>query len=225
MLRGPSRTPPVTLPAFVPDLPVLGAYAVACVVLFVTPGPDMSLFLARTLAGGRRAGIAAMLGVSAGCLAHTLAAALGLSALVAASATAFGALKVVGALYLLWLAWQALRHGSALSVEAGGRALSLRRTFLLGLGVNLTNPKVVLFFVTFLPQFVSAGDPDAGAKLLFLGLFFLAVSVPLALLMILFAEAFIAAVRARPKLLRGLDYGFAALFTGFALRVLAAPAR
>ena len=87
-----------------------------------------------------------MLGAMAGCCVHTLLAALGLSALLAASATAFTILKIVGALYLLWLAVDAIRHGSALSLrdEAPGQ-VSVRRTFLLGVGINLTNPKVVLF--------------------------------------------------------------------------------
>ena len=102
---------------FLPDAGVLLTYSLACVVLFITPGPDMSLFLAKTLAGGRRAGMASMLGAMTGCCVHTLLAALGLSALLAASVTAFTVLKIVGALYLLWLAIEAVRHGSALNVK------------------------------------------------------------------------------------------------------------
>src|SRR5919202_5908686 len=107
---------------FLPDSDVLLAYTLACFVLFITPGPDMSLFLAKTVSGGRRAGIAAMLGAFAGCLVHTLLAALGLSALLAASATAFFVLKVVGGFYLLWLAIDAIRHGSALNIRNAGPA-------------------------------------------------------------------------------------------------------
>src|SRR4051812_8354270 len=102
-----------------PDPAVLIAYSLACFVLFATPGPDMSLALAKTVSGGCRAGLAAMLGTLAGCCVHTGFAALGLSALLAASATAFTLLKVVGALYLLWLAVDAVRHGSALSLKPG----------------------------------------------------------------------------------------------------------
>src|SRR3954470_5872230 len=138
---------------FLPDPAVLLTYSLACFVLFITPGPDMSLFLAKTLTGGRKAGLASMLGAMTGCLVHTLLAALGLSALLAASATAFAVLKIVGALYLLWLAVDAVRHGSALSLKPGRpRPAPLGRTFWLGVGINLTNPKIVLFFVTFLPQ-------------------------------------------------------------------------
>ena len=82
---------------FLPDAPVLLAYALACLVLFITPGPDMSLFLAKTVTGGRAAGIAAFTGASLGCVVHSLLAAFGLSALIAASPTAFLALKIVGA--------------------------------------------------------------------------------------------------------------------------------
>jgi threonine/homoserine/homoserine lactone efflux protein len=154
---------------FLPEPSVLLTYSLACLVLFITPGPDMSLFLAKTMTGGRRAGIASMLGAMAGCCVHTLLAVLGISALLAASETAFAVLKVVGALYLLWLAVDAVRHGSALNLKDDAKSeVSVWRTFLMGVGINLTNPKVVLFFVTFLPQFVQAGDPHAADKLLFL---------------------------------------------------------
>src|SRR3712207_665220 len=192
---------------FLPDPAILLAYSLACFVLFVTPGPDMSLFLAKTLQGGRSAGLAAMLGAMAGCCVHTLLAALGLSALLAASATAFTALKVVGALYLLWLAVDAIRHGSALNLRPGGPArVSVWRTFLVGVGINLTNPKVVLFFVTFLPQFVDAADPQAAQKLVFLGLYFVAFTAPLCAVMILAADRVIALLRDHPRVMRGIDY-------------------
>jgi len=211
---------------FLPDPAVLLAYSLACFALFVTPGPDMSLFLAKTVSGGRRAGLAAMLGAMAGCCVHTLVAALGLSALLAASATAFAILKIVGALYLLWLAVDAVRHGSALTVKAERpRPVPLGRTFWLGLGVNLTNPKIVLFFVTFLPQFVDAADPHASGKLVFLGLYFVAFSIPLAVALIFGAERLIALLKRRPRLLRAVDYGFAVLFGAFAIKILMTQGR
>src|SRR6187431_2293458 len=182
---------------------LLDAYSVACFVLFITPGPDMSLFLAKTVSGGRKAGIAAMLGAQAGCCVHTMLAALGLSALLAASATAFLVLKLVGGLYLLWLAVDAIRHGSALNVRReAGTQVSVWRTFVLGVGVNLTNPKVVLFFVTFLPQFVSAGDPYAAQKLVFFGLYFVLFNLPLCALMVLGADRVLALLKRRPRVMR-----------------------
>ena len=98
--------------------------------------------------------------------------------LLAASVTAFTILKIAGALYLAWLAYDAIRHGSALSLEKRERREPLRAVYLKGLMVNLLNPKVIIFFVTFLPQFVSTTDPDAAKKLLFLGLFFTAINIP-----------------------------------------------
>lgn len=211
---------------FLPDLATLLTYSLACTLLFITPGPDMSLFLAKTMAGGRKAGMAAMLGAMAGCGVHTLLAALGLSALLAASVTAFTVLKVVGALYLLWMAFDAVRNGSALHVKNEGKVeVSFWKTFLMGVGINLTNPKVVLFFVTFLPQFVDAADPHASDKLMFLGLYFIALTGPMGALMILGADKVIALLRGHPKLMRGIDYSFAGLFSAFALKILTASTR
>jgi threonine/homoserine/homoserine lactone efflux protein len=206
---------------FLPDTSVLLAYSLACFVLFITPGPDMSLFLAKTVSGGRRAGMAAMLGAFAGCLVHTVLAALGLSALLAASETAF-----VGGFYLLWLAIDAVRHGSPLNIKREARPDdSVWRTFVLGVGVNLTNPKVVLFFVTFLPQFVSPSDPHAGQKLLFLGFYFTAINLPLCALLVLGADRVIALLRTRPRVMRAIDYTFAGIFGAFAVKILAMPGR
>jgi threonine/homoserine/homoserine lactone efflux protein len=207
---------------FLPDAAVMMSYTVAVFILFATPGPDMSLFLAKTLSGGRWAGIAAMAGALTGCMVHTLAAALGLSALIAASATAFNVLKIAGALYLLWMAYDAIRNGSALSIANERREPpNLKKIFLQGIGINLTNPKFILFFITFLPQFVAVGDPHAQGKLVFLGLYFVVFSVPLAILMILGAERLIATLKARPKIMRGIDYAFAGIFGAFAVKILA----
>lgn len=206
---------------FLPDTSTLLAYSVACFILFITPGPDMSLFLAKTVEGGRRAGLASMSGATAGCLVHSVAAAFGLSALIAASTTAFTVLKIVGALYLLWMAWGAIRHGSSLNlagVSAG--PVSMRKTFWLGLGMNLTNPKVVLFFLTFLPQFVSVADPHAAGKLLFLGIYMIVFTIPLCVLLILVAERFIDLLKRNPKIMRAVDYTFAGVFGFFAVQVL-----
>ena len=211
---------------FIPDPAVLVAYSIACLVMFVTPGPDMSLFLARTLAGGSRAGIAAMAGTMAGCCVHTLLAAVGLSALLAASETAFTVMKLVGAVYLAWLAVDAIRNGSSLNVRTERRGpVSLRKSFWVGVGVNLTNPKVVLFFVTFLPQFVAASDPHAAGKLVFLGLYYIAFSVPLAILLIVGAQRVVGALKARPRALRAIDWLFAGVFGAFAVKILMTQTR
>lgn len=206
---------------FMPSGPVLAAFTLAVAVLIVTPGPDMTLFLGKTLAQGRAAGMAAMLGASSGLVVHTLLAAVGLSALLAASRTAFTGVKIAGALYLLWLAFDAVRNGSSLTLERGGQPRQgLARVWLTGVGVNLLNPKIVLFFVTFLPQFVSAGDPHAGAKLTFLGLYVIALAAPACALLILLADRISALVRRSPFVTRAIDWLFASVFAGFAATIL-----
>jgi threonine/homoserine/homoserine lactone efflux protein len=211
---------------FLPTPEILAAFTIASLVLIVTPGPDMTLFMGETLRAGRARGFAAMLGASTGLLVHSLLAAFGLSALLAASATAFTAVKIVGAVYLLWLAVQAIRHGSALTVRPdGGERRPLARVYAMGLGVNLLNPKIVMFFVTFLPQFVAASDPHASAKLLFLGLYFLVLGIPTCAAMIFAAERFTQAIRRSPRMMRAIDWAFAGLMGAFAVRLLFARAQ
>ena len=210
---------------FLPDATIIAAYTAAAMLLILTPGPDMTLFLGQTLTGGRSRGFAAFLGASAGLLVHTMLAAFGLSALLAASATAFGVLKIVGCGYLIWLAIDALRHGSALTLKPGNTPPQpLGKVFMMGVGINLLNPKIIVFFLTFLPQFVSVSDPHAGAKLMFLGLYFIALGLPICALLILAAERFTAAIRRSPKLMRAIDYLFAGLMGAFAVRLLLARA-
>lgn len=205
---------------FLPNSSILLGYSIASVLLFITPGPDMSLFLARTMTSGRQAGIASVLGANVGCLVHTFLAAFGVSALLAASETGFLALKIVGAGYLLWLAVNALRKGSSLNVRIGEqKSTSALNSFFMGVTVNLTNPKVVLFFITFLPQFVVASDPHVTSKLLFLGLYFVVINIPLSIFMILGAEKLIKYLKTRPRVLRGIDFAFAGVFGFFALKI------
>jgi threonine/homoserine/homoserine lactone efflux protein len=208
---------------FIPSLPVLAAYFLAVLVITFTPGPDMTLFLGKAIRQGRAAGMAAMLGASTGILIHSTLVALGLSALLAASATAFFVLKVAGALYLLWLAVEAIRHGSALNVQANGAPQAtepLRRAWAAGLAVNLLNPKIIMFFVTFLPQFVSAGDPHASGKLFFLGVMLAVVAFPFCALMILFAARLSEGLKRSPRIMRAVDWLFAGVFGAFAVRLL-----
>jgi threonine/homoserine/homoserine lactone efflux protein len=148
-------------------------FAIAALVLIMLPGPDQALITRNALVGGRRGGLLTMVGGVLGLTVHAGAAALGLSALLLASATAFTALKIVGTVYLLWLAaqmlWSAMRSRRAPEAEPAvaaprRRAAYLRQGFL----SNALNPKVALFFVTFLPHFLStdSGSPRAEALLL-----------------------------------------------------------
>jgi threonine/homoserine/homoserine lactone efflux protein len=167
------------MPSFLPDFSVIATFALAAFVLAVTPGPDMALFVSRTINWGRNHGFATVMGALTGIAVHTMLVAFGISVLIIAAPAAFWALKIVGALYLVWLAIQAIRDGGGILVvnKQGGKQPSWTQSYLTGLGINLTNPKVALFFVTFLPQFVSADDPSASAKLIFLGIEFVIVSI------------------------------------------------
>lgn len=208
--------------SFIPDVATLATFTAAVLVLVMTPGPDMTLFVSRALTQGRASGLVSVLGTSSGSVVHTLLVAFGLSALLAASAEAFFLLKIVGALYLLWLAYQGLRHGSALSVAASADAprIPLGRVYLTGLLVNLLNPKIVLFFLTFLPQFVAASDPHAAGKLVFLGLYLVVLSMPFCIGMVLMAEGFSKGLRRSPRLMRAIDWLFAGVIGGFAVKIL-----
>ena len=210
---------------FVPALPVLAAYALASVILGLTPGPDMTFFLSRTIAQSRAAGFAALFGASTGLVIHTVLVAAGLSVLLAASVTAFTILKVAGALYLAWLAFDAIRNGSALSLEKRETEEPLHRVYLKGLLVNLLNPKVIVFFVTFLPQFVSPADPAAAKKLLFLGLFFTLINIPVCAALVLSADGIARLLGRSARITRIVDYVFAGVLGAFAVKLILTQSR
>src|SRR5438105_3769696 len=122
---------------FVPDLAVVAGYALASIILALTPGPDMTLFLSQTVAHGRRAGVASLFGATTGLVVHSILVSAGLSVLLLASAEAFTVLKIVGAVYLIYLAVEALRHGSSLSLgRRDGSTDTFRRAYLKGLLID-----------------------------------------------------------------------------------------
>ena len=171
------------------DLPL---FVLAGLLLNITPGPDMAYIAARGAAGGFRAGAAATLGITAGCVVHTLAAAAGLSVLLATSATAFSIVKWCGAAFLLYTGLRLLMSSLSRETEADKTAAptplvataSAARIFREGLLINVLNPKVALFFLAFLPQFIEAGAPNPALAFVFLGTLFnvnsLVVNLPVA---------------------------------------------
>ena len=211
---------------YVPDSAILVQFAVATFVIAITPGPDMTLFIGRALSEGRAAGFACMIGASTGILIHTTLVALGLSALIIASPEMFLSLKMAGAAYLVWLAYQAIQHGSAFSLDTTKRKpRSLFKNWLTGLGIDLMNPKIIIFFMTFLPQFVSVDDPHASGKLFFLGLFFIGFAALVTVPMILAADRFAGLLKKSPRVTRVIDFLFAGVFSAFALKILTAQAK
>ncbi|QKV19927.1 LysE family translocator [Oricola thermophila] len=214
------------MPAFIPDWPTLAAFSAAAIVLAITPGPDMTLFVSRTLSQGRAAGFACMFGAYAGVAIHTSMVALGLSALIVAAPAAFTALKVAGAAYLVWLAVDAIRRGSSLTVETEKRqAPHVGASFLTGIGINLLNPKIILFFMTFLPQFVATGDPAAAGKFFFLGAMFIVIAIPITSAMVLAAGWMSETLRKRPVVTRTIDWLMAGVFSAFAVKILLTEGR
>lgn len=198
-------------------------FAASLLIFNLTPGPDLLFTLTRTLQHGRRAGVAAAFGIGSGCLVHTAAAAFGLAALLAASAEAFTVVRWIGAAYLLWLALGLLRAPAAAASHAHPLAepavpASAWRVFRQGFLTNALNPKVAIFFLAFLPQFIDADAPHKTLAFLFLGAWFTVQGI---VVLTLFVAA-VAPLRGwRPSRAWrvSLRAGGAALFAGLAARL------
>lgn len=151
----------------------LSVFLVATLALNLTPGPDMLYVIGRTVGQGRRSGVVSALGIGAGCLFHVLAAAIGISAVLAYSAIAFQLIKYAGATYLIYLGVRMLLGRDTGGQQIRSEETSLIRTFGQGAVINILNPKVALFFLAFLPQFVSSDVSSAVLPMTVLGLCFL----------------------------------------------------
>jgi RhtB (resistance to homoserine/threonine) family protein len=156
-------------------------FILAVVLLSVTPGPDTAYVVGRSVAQGRGAGVVSALGIAVGCLVHTMACAFGLTALLAASATAFTIVKFAGAIYLVYLGVRLILTKPAASANAPKTRTHtapkpLRQVFTQGFVTNVLNPKVVLFFVSFIPQFVAVDSPHKTLAFLALGCVFVVIS-------------------------------------------------
>jgi threonine/homoserine/homoserine lactone efflux protein len=168
-----------------PDTPQLLMFMAAGWLLNLTPGPDVLFIVTNGLRSGVRAGLVAALGITAGCFVHIFAAALGVSALLATSAAAFTVLKWVGALYLLYVGVQLLRSQAptvmnSIAVSAMDiRARSLKSIFFKGFWTNVLNPKVALFFLAFVPQFIAPDAPNKALVFVWLGVLFTLNALPI----------------------------------------------
>ncbi|SHJ17221.1 LysE family translocator [Propionispora hippei] len=148
-------------------------FIIAGIILNITPGSDTLYILSRSIAQGRKAGIYSVLGITAGCAVHTLLAALGLSVILAQSALAFMLVKTTGALYLAYLGITTLLAKNSTLVSPTDQVKSTRETFLQGLLTNVLNPKVALFFISFLPQFIDPQNSYGIVPFILLGITFL----------------------------------------------------
>ena len=155
----------------------LGLFLTATLILLLTPGPAVTYIVSRSLAEGRRAGLVSTLGIACGGLVHVATAALGLSAVLASSATAFNVVKYAGAAYLLWLGAKTLLGRDGHQPDARPGAASLSRAFWQGVAVNILNPKSALFFLAFLPQFVDPRRGPVAPQMAALGLVFTSMAL------------------------------------------------
>ncbi|EKS9798424.1 MULTISPECIES: LysE family translocator [Burkholderia] len=199
-----------------------GFFVLAVFLLNVTPGPDTAYIVGRSVAQGRGAGLMSALGISAGCCVHALACAFGLTALLAASAAAFTVIKLVGAAYLIYLgvrmiiAKQAAEPSGTAAAQA---AKPLRQLFMQGFWTNVLNPKVVLFFVSFFPQFVSADSPHKAWAFLTLGGVFVAMSTVWTSFVAWVAGSVTARFSGKPGVKKWLDRTVGSAFVGLGLRL------
>jgi RhtB (resistance to homoserine/threonine) family protein len=202
------------------DPTLLLACVLASVAVALSPGPDMMFVLGQTLAGGARRGWAAAIGIYCGAAVHILLAALGVAALLAAEPALFTALRLAGGAYLVWLGVQALRAawiGAPAVLPAGVPA---RRVVLQGMLTNLTNPKVALFFLAFLPQFVAPGRAPEWVQMLILGPVLPLVAVPVFAVLIAGAAKASARLARSDRAARWLHGVAGTIFLGLGARLL-----
>jgi threonine/homoserine/homoserine lactone efflux protein len=199
-------------------------FIATAVVLVITPGQDTFFILGRSLSGGRTAGVAAALGISAGSVIHTFAAALGLAALLASSPYAFMAVKFAGAAYLFYIGARALlSRASGLPGEDSPRSGDGRwAAFRSGIVSNLLNPKVALFFLALMPQFIDAASTNKVAAFLALGLTFVALGVVWCVVLAIGAARLRGAFLRRPSMARVLNKIAGAMFIALGLKLATA---
>ncbi|SEI49715.1 LysE family translocator [Paraburkholderia diazotrophica] len=202
-------------------------FIAAVFLLNVTPGPDTAYIVGRSVAQGRGAGLMSALGISAGCCVHSLACAFGLTALLAASATAFTVIKFVGAIYLIYLGVRLILTKPEAAEAAGaaratGAPKSLRQLFLQGFWTNVLNPKVVLFFVSFFPQFVSASSDHKTFAFLTLGVVFVVMSMVWNSFVAWIAGSVTRKFSGKPGVKRWLDRGVGGAFVGLGIKLATA---
>jgi threonine/homoserine/homoserine lactone efflux protein len=200
-----------------------GLFLAAGILLNLTPGLDTAYILGRTVAQGREAGIASALGICAGSVVHTCAAALGLSALLVSSATAFGFIKLLGAAYLVFLGAEMIVYRP----KPFDRSLHFRRctnaaAFRQGALTNLLNPKVALFFLAFLPQFIDPASPTKVLAFLILGLSFVTTGIVWCLVLAWFASAFSERLTTNATIGRWISGTAGALFIFLGIRLATA---
>ncbi|HEY1052921.1 MAG TPA: LysE family translocator [Prosthecobacter sp.] len=198
-----------------------GLFVTSCIVLNITPGPDTFYILGRGMAQGRAAGMASALGIGTGALVHTFAAAFGLSALLAASASAFLFVKLAGALYLIYLGARMLftRAAASAAIPARFDSSGFLDVYRQGLLTNVLNPKVALFYLAFMPQFIDAASPEKFAAFMVLGLTFVTTGTLWCLLLAWLSAVLGHKLRHSPRFSTILNRAAGTLFVGLGVRL------
>ena len=199
-----------------PDLPL---FIVAASLLAIAPGPDVVYVLTRGIAQGRAAGIAAALGFASGCIFHTVLAAAGVAALIRSSPPAFDLVRYAGAAYLAWIGVQAIRHRASFAMQGSGERKALAAIYRQSVVGNMLNPKVTLFFLAFLPQFVDAGAGRVELQMAILGVAFMLVTVVVFGAVAVFAGWIGGRMRARPAIGPRLNVVAGLIFIALGIRV------
>ncbi|MDX6585386.1 MAG: hypothetical protein QOI10_4570 [Solirubrobacterales bacterium] len=203
-----------------------GGIGLVALGLVLTPGPNMIYLVSRSITQGRRAGLVSLLGVAVGFLAYLAAATAGLAAIFTAVPVAYAALKIAGALYLLYLAWQALRPGGTPVFAPLPLPLDpARRLFAMGLVTNLLNPKIAVLYVALLPQFIDPARGPVGTQSLVLGAIQIAVALTVNGLIVLTASTLSRFLGRRPTWLRIQRYAMGGVLAALAVRLLTDRAR
>lgn len=189
--------------------------------LNIAPGPDLLYILTKTIANGKKVGIASALGVCTGALFHVAAASLGLSAILVSSALAFSIVKFIGVGYLLYLAYQSFRSaGTSLNITSNGQPKeSAWKAFKQGVLVDILNPKVAIFFMAFLPQFIREDYGAVPIQLLYLGLLVIAVAIIVEVTYVLLASKLTKKVRSSKRVSVLLDRVVGAVFVALGLKL------
>ena len=195
------------------------SFLLTSLIVIASPGTGVLYTLAAALTRGSRASIAAAFGCTLGIVPHICAAMLGLAAVLHTSALAFAALKWCGVVYLLYMAWQALRETGALSIDARPEQRSGRRVIVTGFLINILNPKLSIFFLAFLPQFIATGEGRPLLRMLELSFAFMAMTFAVFVVYGLFAGAVRDRIVTRPKVMTWLRRGFAGGFAALGARL------
>jgi threonine/homoserine/homoserine lactone efflux protein len=201
------------------DYALIGSFLLVAILLTLAPGPDILFVMAQSMSNGKKAGMATALGLCSGIAVHTTTAALGISAILYQSNVAFQMVKYAGAVYLLYMAWQAFKEGDTPLTANKAEKRSFASLYRKGILMNVLNPKVSLFFLALLPQFVSTKAGNPVLQMIVLGFVFMVQAIVIFSLVSLFAGSIGQKLHQYPNMNRYINRGKAGLFALIGIRI------